>query len=220
MILNANDGIRGRVYDLDTGKRVPKVIELNTATGYLKAYRVVKQDDDHPESEVIQMGMNGGLQWYEAHGRFKFVPEETTAATGRIVMGAPACAMCRSVLTLPGDDLCPRCRAAERGQRNRFMVEKLTTPLFNRQCENCSRTAVWSVADEVDVTPQRKDRWLYERGMTVGRRYYCDRCYQPARLLDAKGEIVKDCDYAGPDILKEQGDGIDQGIFGRTASAT
>ena len=119
-------------------------------------------------------------------------------------MGAPVCARCRSPLTLPGDDLCPRCRAQDRLQSNRFVVERLTTPLLDRRCESCSRLAIWSVADEVEVTPEVNRRYLYERGMTVGRRYYCNRCYQPARLLDSKGEVVRDFRYAGPDVLAEQ----------------
>lgn len=201
VLLKAEDGVKGRVYDLDTGRRVPKVIELNVERGYVKAYFVVEQDDAHPEREVVRRNLLGEVLWYEAHGRFKFVPLDAKT-TARVVMGAPTCARCRSPLTLPGDDLCPRCRAEDRLQRNRFVVERLTTPLLSCRCETCSRLAVWSVADEVQVTPEMKNRCLYERGMTVGRRYYCDRCYRPARLLDPKGEVVANLSYAGPDILE------------------
>jgi hypothetical protein len=200
MLLKATDGIRGAVWDIDTGRRVPKVIELDTERGYLKAYFVVKQDDCHPEREVERRNFLGEAEWYEAYGRFKFVPEERKTISTKTVMGAFVCARCPSTLTLPGDELCPHCRAEERGQRNRFAIERLTTPLFNRRCESCSRLATFSVADEVDVTPLQKDRYLYERGMTVGRRYYCSQHYRPARLLDSKGEVVKDFRYAGPDV--------------------
>lgn len=201
--IRAEDGFRGRVIDLDTGRRVPKVIELNLERGYLRAYEVIKQDDERPEREIIRRSAAGEPLWYEAYGRFQFFPGEAKAGgtTPRVVMGAPACARCRSPLTLPGDDLCPRCRAADRGQANRFVIERLTTPLLNCRCAECTRIATWSVADEVEVTPARSGRYLYERGMTVGRRYYCDRCYRPARLLDPKGEIVADFRYAGPDVL-------------------
>lgn len=201
MLLQASAGIRGTVYDLDTGRRVPKVIELNLERGYVKAWFVVRQDDAHPERERVRRNAAGEPEWYEATGRFKFVPAERQAPAARPVLGAPACATCRSPLTLPGDDLCPRCRAKERGQRNRFLVERLTTPLLNRKCAECSRTAAWAVADEVAVTPEQTKSQLWERGMTVGRRYYCDSCYRPARLLDSKGEVIEELTYAGPDNL-------------------
>ena len=198
MLLKAGDGLRGTVYDLDTTRRVPKVIEINLERGYLKAFYVVRQDDEHPEREVIRRDGAGTAEWYEASGRFKLIP--AGPATRRsAVLGAPCCARCRSPLTLPGDDLCPRCRAQERGQSNRFLVERLSTPLLDRKCGECSRLAVWAVADEVVVSPEKIGPVLYERGMTVGRRYYCNGCYRPARLLDSKGEIVKDFRYAGPD---------------------
>lgn len=203
MKLKAMDGVRGVVYDLDTGRRVPKVIELDTERGYVRAYFVVVQDDVHPEREEVRKNAVGDYEWYEAYGRFRFVPAEVKMP--KVVLGAPKCMRCSSPLTLPGDDLCPRCRAADRFQRNRFVVERLTTPLFDRRCEDCSVTASWAVSDEVEVTPEVADRLLWDRGMTVGRRYYCDTHYRPARLLDPKGEVVKDFSYAGPDTLtKEQ----------------
>lgn len=203
MLLRATDGMRGTVYDLDTGRRVPKVIELNTDRGYVRAYFVVRQDDAHPEREEIRKDSAGDYEWYEAFGRFRFVPAEVKAP--KIILGALKCGKCSSPLTLPGDDLCPRCRAAERLQRNRFVVERLTTPLFDRRCQSCSAVASWAVADEVEVTPEVTGRVLWDRGMTVGRRYYCSHCYRPARLLDSKGEVVKDFEYAGPDLSRIPG---------------
>jgi len=219
MLLTAQAGVRGTVYDLDTGKRVPKVMELNVEQGYVRAYHVVEQDDAHPEREVIQRDTLGEAEWYEASGRFRFVPAPLLVApcAGRQdslsscsarkpdLLGALNCTRCKSPLTLPGDDLCPRCRAADRGQRNRFVVERLTTPLLDRKCSCCYRLAVWSVADEVEVSPQKgsgeEKEMLWERGMTVGRRYYCDGCYRPARLLDPKGEVMRELRYAGPDVV-------------------
>lgn len=201
MLLKATDGIRGTVYDLDTGRRVPRVIDLNLESGYLKAYFVVRQDDRYPEKEEVRKDAAGNYQWYEAHGRFRFVPAPVAPPGRTGLSGAPYCALCRSPLTLPGDDLCPRCRAGERGQRDRFLVERLATPLFDKKCAECARVAVWSVADEVGVSPERGGEYLYERGMTVGRRYYCDSHYRPARLLDPGGEVIHDFRYAGPDTL-------------------
>lgn len=210
MLLKATDGLRGTVYDLDTGRRVPKVIELNLERGYLRAYSVVRQDDSHPEQEKIRRNNRGEAEWYEATGKFRFVPTqslENGTPSPKVLLGAPQCVQCRSPLTLPGDDLCPRCRATDRGQRNRFLVEKLTTPLLDRKCEACTRLATWSVSDEVAVTPEQGGRALWERGMTVGRRFYCDRHYAPARLLDAKGEVIQDLRYTGPDTMTRSNNG-------------
>lgn len=201
MLLKAASGVRGTVYDLETGRRIPKVIEMNEERGYLKAWFVVRQDDEHPEREVVRKDAEGNHEWYEAHGRFRFVPTTVAPPSQPSLTGALRCSLCRSPLTLPGDDLCPRCRAKERGQRNRFVVERITTPLFDRKCLECSRVAVWSVADEVGVSPEQYNRNLWDRGMTVGRRFYCDRHYKPARLLDDKGEVVEDFAYAGPDVI-------------------
>lgn len=201
MLLQAATGLRGTVYDLDTGRRVPKVIELNTERGYVKAYFVVRQDDEHLEREQIRRNAEGDYEWYEAFGRFRFVDGPVAPRTRPDLLGAPSCVLCRSPLTLPGDDLCPRCRAKERGQRERFLVEKLSTPLFDRKCSVCSKVATWSVSDEVVVSPEQADRKLWDRGMIVGRRYFCDTHHKPARLLDPNGEVIKDFKYAGPDAL-------------------
>lgn len=198
MLLRAADGLRGTVFDLDTGRRVPKVFELNLETGYIKAWFVVEQDDQHPEQEKLQRNSSGEARWYEAHGRFRFVPAPAAAPQRQIAVGAPRCALCSSPLTLPGDDLCPRCRAGERSQKNRFLVERLVTPLLDRKCFGCSRLAVWSVSDEVTVSPEQHNRALWSRGMTVGRTWWCDFCYKPGRLLDDKGEVVEQFRYTGP----------------------
>lgn len=207
MLLKATAGVRGTVYDLETGRRVPKVIDLELERGYLKAYFVVWQDDESPEKEIIRRDANGNYEWYEAHGRFRFVPLPVAPAERPGLLGAFNCALCGSPLVLTGDDLCPRCRAAERGQRDRFLVERLSTPLFDCKCLECSRTAVWAVADEVTVSPENGERYLYDRGMTVGRRYYCDSHYKPARLLDPRGEVIHDLRYAGPDTLTRSNNG-------------
>ena len=207
MLLKATDGLRGTVYDLDTNRRVPKVIELNEELGYVKAYRVVEQDDEHPEREQISRDDAGEPEWYEAAGRFKFMPATRREASRRITLGAPRCARCRSPLTLPGGELCPRCKAADMGQRNRFIIEKLATPLFDCKCEVCSKLAVWSVADEVEVTPIKSGGYLWDQGMTVGRRFFCNDHYEPGRLLDHRGDVIMDFRYAGPDTFRRDPEG-------------
>lgn len=221
MLLSANNKIRGKVLDLDTGLWVRKVIELNTDTGYLKAY-FVKTGCAHflqgcmackPDCTDATHGLmvieNNNAKMFEAHGRFKFVPRQV-ALPKQEQMGAAKCAKCPSTLVLQGDDLCPACRAKERGQRNPMKVEKLDSFEIKHKCDRCSRDASYAVSDEVAVTPstsgfsivQRGTRklvvptgtgnqqWL--RGATVGRRYYCQRCYKPPALVDSKGEVIKE----------------------------
>lgn len=204
--------MRGTVWDLDTGRRVPKVVELDVERGYVRAFAVVVQNDARPDREVVRKDALGRPVWYEATGRFKFVPADAVVIFPRTVLGAPQCIRCGTPLTLPGEELCPRCWAADRGQRNRFLVERLTTPLLDVRCEKCSRPASWSVADEVVVSPEQHNQRLWDRGMTVGRRYYCDLHYRPARMLDRKGEVVEEFNYAGPDTLRRDGNGCDQNV--------
>jgi hypothetical protein len=213
MLLHAESGFRGKVIDLDTGKPVPKVIWLDTERGELEAYKTTS------EGKYIR-GLNGEFITYKARGNFRYIPSNSVDSStnnttrNRVVLGAPKCARCPSTLTLPGDDLCPPCRAKERGQRNKMLVERITTPLLDRPCcvKGCGRLASWSVSDEVSVTPsvgglspgllalpryKRAKRVLYERGCTVGRRWYCSRHYSPPRLLDAKGEVIETYDEIG-----------------------
>lgn len=162
--------------DLDTGREVKKVVRLNTDTGH-----------------IVATAPDGSL--YEAVGRFRF--EERRQEQPKIVMGAPQCIKCGSSLTLPGDDLCPGCRARDRNQRNRMVVEKSCDPFSKHKCELCDRVAAYSVADEVETTPQVAKEWMMRRtvlfstGATVGRRWYCDFHFQPPRILDARGEVVE-----------------------------
>lgn len=230
MKMHVTQGYRGTVVDLETGRRVPKVIWLDmdpvSGWGELEAYKT----DGRGE---FVTDINGDYITYRAKGRFQFCPvvkggvPDTTGQTNGggkshagVVMGAPACALCGSALTLRGDDLCAPCRAKDRGQRNRMKVERITSPLLDRRCQHkgCSRTATWSVSDEVEVTPQviqatdtkvngllslissreplRGRRLLFDRGATVGRHYYCSWHFKPPRILDSKGEVIEDIEEA------------------------
>lgn len=167
MELRADSGVRGAVYDLDTGKRVYRVIALDVERGLLKAYNTM-----------------GDV--YVARGRFKFVPYSAPK------LGAPKCAKCPSVLTLHGDELCPQCNAKDRGYSNKLVLPPGTGFPRGKKCSKCSREATVSVADEVQVSPQVKGRVAYERGSTAGRRYYCEWCCKPPRILDSKGEVIRE----------------------------
>jgi hypothetical protein len=61
-----------------------------------------------------------------------------------------------------------------------------------KKCFGCSREATHAVGDEVVVSPQVKGNIAYERGSSVGRRFYCDWCYKPPRILDSKGEVMRE----------------------------
>lgn len=199
MLLDARRGFRGTVIDLDTGERIPKVITLDTETGIIEAFLC-----DGDGNEIREIGNDGVIynKTYKAKGRFEVrenVDPRLVRPPMHIVMGAPACAKCQSPLTLPGDDLCPSCRAADRNQKNKMKVTKID-PLEVRQCCNCSRQAAWQVADEVETTPQIADsqygpsgpngKIAFDTAATVGRRFYCDFCYRGPALLDAKGDVI------------------------------
>lgn len=170
---------RGRLVDLDTSREVPGVRWYDARTG------------------TVEFEDRGTV--YLARGRFRVLPPNGPSAR-KIVMGAEECALCRSPLVLQGDDLCPACRARERGQRHRMVAERMPGPLLLIQCSACTRPAEWAVADEVEVTPQPGGpafgwgRVLFARGNVVGRRWYCSRCYRPPRLVDARGEVIGDAD--------------------------
>ncbi len=189
MILDSKTG-NGRVVDLDTGLTIRHIIRLNISEGYLEAYRTDSCGN-------VLKNAKGEKLFYAAKGRFQYIPNPPKAVK-KVVVGAERCAKCSSPLTLPGDDLCVSCRAIERGQRNKMSIERLTTPFLDTYCQ-CGKLAVYSVADEVEVSPQLYQRRFFGRGATVGRRYYCERHYQPAKLLDAKGEVIQDLETIRPE---------------------
>ncbi len=192
MIFDAANNIKGKVIDLDTGKVVPKVKSLNTATGLLVAYKT----DAH--GNALSDGKGNWLT-YTAVGRFKFTASDGSQVPARkIILGAPSCTKCRNQMTLPGDDLCVTCRAKERNQRHRMTVEAVVDPFDDHKCEDCTARASWCVSDEVETTPQlgqlHDRKIMFDRAAVVGRRWYCARHFKPPRLLDARGEEIMELD--------------------------
>ncbi len=190
MMLHANSGFRGTVIDLDTGQRVQKVVWLDMDKGLLEALQVDKQGRPVADGQ-------GNFLTVHQRGRFRFVPALRSAFHGNL--GAPLCARCGDPLTLPGDELCFGCSAYDRGEKELMHVEKLTSPVLDQYCGHpgCARLASWSVADEVIVSPLLAERRLWERGATVGRRWYCSWHYQPPKIVDARGEVVEELVEAG-----------------------
>lgn len=220
--LSAAHGCRGLIVDLDTNRAVPKVIRFNPANGVIEAYQVEGgtwywlDGCWNLRDGKIKEDATGNLLTYIAQGRFKYVPRRQGTGlpgTPARLLGAAACARCGNPLVLPGDDLCCPCRAKERGQTNRMVVEYLANPLLDRKCQwrsaggqTCGRLAVFSVGDEVPVSPQQTRKPLtlpggrvlanplWERAATVGRHYYCAWHYSPPRILDARGEVMEKLD--------------------------
>jgi hypothetical protein len=190
MLHSATPGIRGTVIDLDTGRPVPgRVIWLDLDKGELEAYR-------WNQASGYLCDVNGNYLTYRARGRFRYLPAAAPAPAIRL--GAPHCVKCRNPLTLPGDDLCPACNAKDRGYKGIGQAPDLS----GRCCyAGCSRSATWQVADEVEATPvlgkgtmprsRRSGIILYPRAATVACRAYCDFHFQLPRLLDARGEVIK-----------------------------
>jgi hypothetical protein len=198
------ENFAGTVTDLDTGEQLRHVSAVDAEAGLVEVYQVDAGGkvlrDVTTGKPIVQLG----------RGRFKAdlrrrvdVPRKRAPR-----LGAPTCSRCPSRMTLPGDDLCPVCRAREQG---RTVGVKPLGPgelMAVRPCDNgCGREATWSVGDEVSVTPvpgtlPRQHGGpprpvLFLRGATVARRWYCSWCYQPPRLLDARGEVVEVREEAG-----------------------
>ena len=198
MLLHASQGFRGQVIDLDTRRPVSKVISFDTEKNEVEAYQT-------DENGLVRNGIVSGeicQLTYRARGRFKFVPRGDTMAgiaNDRLkecttsVVGAPYCVKCGSPLTLPGKDLCAFCNAADKNVKG-FSRLKPTSPLLVVPCDypGCGQEAQYSVGDEVEASPELFDKQLYTRGATVGRRFYCAFHWKPARILDERGEVVKE----------------------------
>jgi hypothetical protein len=199
----ADKGLRGTVVDLDENRIVPRVTALNLEEGLLVALQL--DERSRPVTDAA-----GNWLTYKARGRFKLLPPKPMKFAAD--MGAPHCVKCGSMLTLLGDDLCAPCRAAQDplkmartgrdGERNGMRVERVLDPLDDHKCCMCSRLASWSVSDEVTTTPEiggpkrilgeTVNRTLWDRGATVGRRWYCSWHYAPPRLLDSHAEVVSE----------------------------
>lgn len=191
MWLRAED-FTGTVTDLDTGERVRCVSAVDVEAGLIEVYKTA------PNGKVLRDTANGKPIVELGRGRFRadLRPRKRLPGKRAPKIGAPACSKCPSRMTLPGDDLCPVCRAREQGRTVGVKPLSVEDMFRAKPCDNgCGREATWSVGDEVSATPELGmlggRPTLFLRGATVARRWYCSWCYQPPRLLDAKGEVVE-----------------------------
>ncbi len=187
MILRASSGLRGIWVDMDTGKPIPKMLWGDPETGEFSALVV----DGNGDTIRLQ---DGSEKFYIAKGRIKFVPRANARPLSLqpvrcLVTGNPIGTENRQCSCL----VCKKTPAI----KQRF--KQLQLPLFSDRCEEkgCQRFATWMVSDEIALPPFVKGHRKFERGKIVGRRYYCDRHFQPPRLLDAKGEVIQEFEEAG-----------------------
>lgn len=178
---------KARVHDLDTERDIRGVIWVDEEEGLAEAYRFNPDGSRRDDMVLLK-------------GRFKILPalEQKEPDYGKL-LGADRCEICASPLVMQGGDLCPICRAAQDG--NPFKPTRLD-PWDFRKCQRCSRNATWSVVDRVDVSPEagkiagyqaaRGGAYLFARGAAVGRRYYCSWCFQAPRLVDVRGEVIRE----------------------------
>lgn len=198
MRLHQRDGVRGVVIDLDTGRRVPKVIWVDVEKGELEAYQV-----EGPEGrETVKKDAAGDYLTYQARGRFRLINLSTPSARPKYKLGAPLCVVCKSPFTLPGEDRCVSCKSKDRGKGPRAQASRLTPQqlLEAQPCDHkgCNRPAAYAVSDEVQASPVKgtggwgpsPGTYLFERATMVGQRLYCEWHYLPPRELDEKGEVV------------------------------
>ncbi len=196
--------IHGKVLDLETKQFIPKVIWVDEEKGECEAYQV------GTDGKILRTLMEDGTAGHKTvhlKGRFKFIPSQPKK-DHTVRLGANYCARCKSPLTLMGNELCPRCQAKQKvGGKYKpkdSQDVKECHPFEFKKCCKCSRDATHSVADEVQVTPQLAEsivivngvkasqgKRLFDRGMTVGRRYFCAWCVQGPRIVDEHGEVIK-----------------------------
>jgi hypothetical protein len=163
MILRAKDGIRGRLFDLDTGKEVPKVTWVNLETGQLEAYVVDAAGN-------IQKWANGENKIYWATGKFKFVPAQ-------------------SALVSKPPEIDPDPPPPRKTKYDRIVVPMLSDRC---EAYACNRVADWAVSDEIALPPLIKDGKRYARAKVVDRHWWCDKHFKPPRILDEKGDVVEE----------------------------
>lgn len=164
MLLRASDGIRGLVINQDTGNPIRKVIWANLQTGDFEAFRT------DAEGRIIADDFGRHLK-YRGKCRLKFIPAKTLSSSSK-----------QEEEQLP---LHPKVTQK---------IKKITVPLFDLPCDykGCHRIAEWMVSDEVELPPIKNNGRLYSRARTVDRRVYCSWHYKPPRLLDHKGEMIKE----------------------------
>lgn len=184
------------VLDLDTNRRLSNIIWVDPENGMAEAYEIVNGQ------MVLTFDSDGAAAWKTLllKGRFKLMnlpTQDNTKSDFSKYLGAPRCGMCGSTMTLRGDELCPICKAKDSGKP---LKAKRLDPFEFHSCEKCSRDATWSVSDEVTVSAEEGrlpagglllgGRYLFDRAVTVNRRYYCSWHYVGPRLVDHKGEIM------------------------------
>lgn len=190
MLLHHQDGIRGKLTDLETGKVIPKVIWADLDSGLLCAYQVDKI------TSKVKRDNKGNLLTYTAHARLRWDPlparsgpvVERCENTGKPAAGAPCpCRICRKYLTLP---------------QGRIKKSHRKLPywlLTDYPCEHygCGKLAEWVVSDEVELPAEENGNRFYSRARTVAVHYYCHRHFKPPRVLDTKLDVVRVDDNIG-----------------------
>ena len=194
------------LYDLEEQCPIKGWIWVDLAAGLLEGYQLDSFGN-------IKMDRQGNYLTYTARGKFRLhrVREGALAGSGnavrgsspiRVPGGAPFCALCKSPLTLPGEDLCTVCKAKDsaylRMLNHLDSLRSLPTLPGAGSCAHrgCNRPGVYAVGHEVIVSPivSRTATFglrLFKRGATVGRLYFCPWHWTPPLLLDKKGEVIE-----------------------------
>lgn len=158
--------ISGKVIDLVTGKPIRKVKWCNTDTGDYEAFAI------NPDGS-IKTNEFGVPITYMGNTKLEFVPN-----------------------VFKNLDLAKQEKEAEEIAKIDASKAVPILPVVSQRCQEkgCDRVATWSVADEELLPPVRVGNRLYERGMVKKVRRFCSWHYQPPRLLDAKGDVIKNYD--------------------------
>jgi hypothetical protein len=170
VLLQAKDGLRGKLLDLDDNKEISgiKWVKFHShkaawteqgeqcveGNGTFEAYQLDR--DGKPRRN----DQGDYLTWW-ANARLRWIPREQQFRN----------------LTPP-----------PKTQRHRRM-EAL---ILDRRCMHygCIRLAEWMTGDEVELPAQVTHGKRWTRAQTVNVRFWCPTHFQGPRLLDSRGEVV------------------------------
>lgn len=172
MILDARSGVRGTLWNADTGQPIHKARWANLNTGDWEALATL------PDGQVIQP-----VRLIRGRCRLRFVPAGTVAAS---TATAPA------EVTMPVYPL-----ESLPGQRAGTPI----VAILGQECEcrGCHRLATWRTADEEELEPAvGPEGALAERARVVRYHLWCDWHYQPPLFTSLRGVLKETHPRARP----------------------
>ena len=172
MRIDAKSGLRGELFDADTGAQIRWCRWADLATGEYEAFR---QDPDEAEAR----GLSLYALVYRGRCRLRFEERE------REVRLPP-----RLVLR---DGTGDARQAAALRQKYQRVIEKIVS-VRGVGCEwpACGRDAEWLTGDLMLLPPEESGGLFYRRQALVNRHRYCSRHYRLPRVIAPNGDTIRE----------------------------